>query len=101
MGYGELTGGNMNIKALILCNGTMTMDCDAEQDEFWLDVSKSIGWIKFERMGSTRETFLATELRPVSDSAPCSPVGETHVLWSRKEAALAEIRISSYLQGLE
>lgn len=91
----------MNIKALILCNGTMTMDCDAEQDEFWLDVSESIGWIKFERMDANRETFLATELRPVSEPAPCSPVRETRVLWSRKEAVLAEIGISSYLQGLE
>ncbi|MEY0017830.1 hypothetical protein AB7W42_23275, partial [Providencia rettgeri] len=53
----------MNIKAMIMCNKTLTLECDTDKNEFWLDLSVSLGWVKFSRMKINSNMFLATELR--------------------------------------
>lgn len=91
----------MKIESIVFLNDHMTLDCDREEDVFWLQISASLGWICFTRIRSGESTFVATELRLASDSTPCLPIQGRCVLWSRKAALEAETKISSYRESLE
>lgn len=87
------------IYSIVFINGEMTLTTD-DRDNFWLEISKSIGWIKFERLREEKEVnenaalFLATELRPGFETVPCSAVRARCVLSPQREALLSAAKMS-------
>lgn len=59
----------MRIDSMHFINDTLTLVVDSNtKDDFWVQISKSIGWVKFKwhhDNGDNRTVFIATELRPV------------------------------------
>lgn len=94
----------MQIFVTVLINNTMTISTDTTED-FWLEVSSTVGWIKFEKLNNEDcftpqgAQFLATELRSASEQVPHPVVSVQGVLWSRHQAILADQAISSYQQA--
>lgn len=95
----------LRIYALVFHKNALTLSTDNTHDDFWLELHETVGWVKFEKHSEESEfvkngaLFVATELRPVSDSAP-SPVVEARcVLWRQREALLSAANTLSFLLG--
>lgn len=84
---------------IVFFNGEMVLTTN-DRDDFWLEISKRVGWIKFERLREAKEInenaalFLATELRQGSETVPCSAVRARCVLSPRREALLSAAKMS-------
>ena len=76
-----------------------------KQDEFWILLSKQVGWGRFCLIRPESEftenggLFELREIRPADGQAPDQVIESSAVLWRRQEAFEAERVISSYLQS--
>ncbi len=76
-----------------------------QPNDFWVLLSKDIGWGKFScpqpDKGDVNDgwLFVLREIRPANDQAPAPIIESSSVLWRRQEAIEAEKSISSYLRS--
>lgn len=98
---------NIRIYALVFHKNALTLSTDNIHEDFWLELHETIGWIKFVKHSEESEfvkngaLFVATELRPVSDSTPYPIVEARCVLWRQREALLSAANTLSFLLGQE
>ena len=96
---------NIRIYALVFHKNALTLSTDNIYEDFWLEQHKTVGWLKFVKHSEESEfvkngaLFVATELRPVSDSAPYPVVEAQCVLWRQREALLSAANTLSFLLG--
>ncbi len=96
---------NIKIYALVFHKNALTLSTDNIHEDFWLELHETIGWIKFVKHSEESEfvkngaLFVATELRPVSDSVPYPIVEAQCVLWRQREALLSAADTLSFLLG--
>lgn len=94
---------NIRIYALVFHKNALTLSTDNIYEDFWLELHKTVGWLKFVKHSEESEfvkngaLFVATELRPVSDSAPYPVVEAQCVLWRQREALLSAANTLSFL----
>ncbi len=92
----------LRIYAIAFINGKLTLSTD-DREDFWLEVSEDIGWIKFEKLRTETEftsdgaLFVATALRSALEQAPCPLVRAQCVLWRQREALLSAANMISFL----
>ncbi|HDS2912513.1 TPA: hypothetical protein QIE17_003521 [Morganella morganii subsp. morganii] len=97
----------LRIYSLVFHKNALTLSTDNTHDDFWLELHETVGWVKFEKHHEESEfvkngaLFVATELRPVSDSAPYPIVEARCVLWRQREALLSAANTLSFLLGQE
>ncbi len=95
----------LRIYALVFHKNALTLSTDNIHDDFWLELHETVGWVKFVKHSEESEfvkngaLFVATELRPVSDSAPYPVVEAQCVLWRQREALLSAANTLSFLLG--
>lgn len=98
---------NIRIYALVFHKNALTLSTDNIYEDFWLELHKNVGWLKFVKHSEESEfvkngaLFVATELRPVSDSTPYPIVEARCVLWRQREALLSAANTLSFLLGQE
>ncbi len=98
---------NIRIYALVFHKNALTLSTDNIYEDFWLELHKTVGWLKFVKHSEESEfvkngaLFVATELRPVSDSTPYPIVEARCVLWRQREALLSAANNLSFLLGQE
>lgn len=92
--------------SMAFAKGTLTMSSAMEEEDFWIEIPPSIGWIRFKKLWVEHESktrysalFQAIELRSALEPAPDQIFSLQCVLWRRQEAIEAEKVISSYLQS--
>lgn len=72
-----------------------------QQDDFWVFLSKQVGWGKFTLVRPEDEftpsggLYVLSEIRPASSVAPKQLVGSSVILWSRKKVILILIQCPS------
>lgn len=99
-------GQKLVIYTMVFINNTLTISTE-DREDFWLEISPAIGWVLFQKLrnetefSATGALFVATELRPVSDSAPYPIVEARCVLWRQREALLSAANTLSFLLGQE
>lgn len=92
----------IRIYAMAFVKKSLTLSTDNRED-FWLEITGGIGWVKFEKLRSEGEftpdgaLFAATELRSGLDQAPCPIVQARCVLWRQREALLSAANTISFL----
>lgn len=92
------------IYAMAFVKRALTLSTN-DRDDFWLEITGGVGWIKFEKRRSESEftdggaLFVATELRLGSDQVPDSVVRAQCVLWRQREALLSAANTLSFLRG--
>lgn len=98
---------NIRIYALVFHKNALTLSTDNIYEDFWLELHKTVGWLKFVKHSEESEfvkngaLFVATELRLVSDSTPYPIVEARCVLWRQREALLSAANTLSFLLGQE
>lgn len=98
---------NIRIYALVFHKNALTLSTDNIYEDFWLELHKTVGWLKFVKHSEESEfvkngaLFVATELRPVSDSTPYPIVEARCVLWRQREALLSAANTLSFLLDQE
>ncbi|MBN3145334.1 hypothetical protein [Pectobacterium brasiliense] len=94
----------LRIYAMAFVKKALTLSTD-NRDDFWLEITGGVGWIKFEKLRLQSEftddgaLFVATALRSGSDQAPDSAVQAQCVLWRQREALLSAANTLSFLLG--
>lgn len=94
----------LRIYAMAFAKRALTLSTD-DREDFWLEISGGVGWIKFEKLhletGFTDggALFVAKELRSGSDPAPESVIQARCVLWRQREALLSAANTLSFLLG--
>lgn len=96
----------LRIYALAFVKRALTLSTD-DREDFWLEITGGVGWIKFEKLRPENEftdggaLFVARELRSGSDPAPESVVQARCVLWRQREALLSAANTLSFLLDLK
>lgn len=100
----NLFGGFMEVTcALVHPNGFFVYS--DQPNDFWVLLSKEIGWGRFscprpDNEGFNAEwLFVLREIRPVDGQVPAPIIESSDVLWRRREAIEAEKSICSYLRS--
>lgn len=94
----------LRIYAMTFFNGKLTLSTN-DREDFWLEIDKAVGWIKFEKLSNETEftadgaLFVATEVRSASDSTPFQAVQARCVLWRQREAVLSAVNTFFFHQG--
>ena len=88
------------IAAVVHPNGFFLEVADQNAD-FWIFFGEKAGWGKFSELPNRQGIFELTEVLSARSQVPNPVVSAKGVLWSRREAILAEQRIQIYLEDLE
>lgn len=94
----------LRIYAMAFVERALTLSTD-DREDFWLEIPRGVGWIKFEKLRQEDEftesgaLFAASELRLGSDPTPESVIQARCVLWRQREALLSAANTLSFLLG--